>query len=185
MPHHSRPIIAAAFILAVGILCACIHGSAQSPSPSSPPPPGIAAIEAYKGTWKFSSVTLDTPHSKAAKDEKTIRNDCWRSGGYFACHQFVDDQSQALIVYTYHLDKKLYTTYIIPQDGSASSSGTLEIHGDTWTYPWEVTQNGITTYFRVINIFKSPTSIQFRSEFSTDKLTWTPTATGTEVRISD
>jgi hypothetical protein len=178
MPNHPRLLLAATLILA-----ACIHSSAQSPS--APAPTGIAAIEAYKGTWKFSSVTLDTPHSKAAKDEKVLRNDCWRSAGYYACNQFLDGNSQDLIVFTYHQDRNLYTTYIIPLDGSASSSGTLEIHGDTWIYPWEVTEKGTTVYYRVVNIFKSPTSIQFRSEFSTDKQTWTPTATGTEVRLSD
>jgi hypothetical protein len=146
---------------------------------------GIAAIEAYKGTWKFSSVTVETPHSKAGKDEKVLRNDCWRSGGYFACNQFLDGVSQDLIVFTYHEDRKLYTTYIVPLDGSAPSSGTLEIRGDTWTYPWEVTQNGSTVYYRVVNVFQSPSSIQFRSEFSTDKQKWTATATGTEVRVSD
>jgi hypothetical protein len=183
MPRHPRSILAATLILAALILSTCLYASTQSPS--APSRSGIAAIEAYKGTWKVSSVTLDTIHSKAAKDEKTLRNDCWGSGAYYACHQFVDGQSQVLIVYTYHQDRNLYTTYIIPQDGSTASSGTLEIRGDTWIYPWEVTENGSTVYYRVVNIFKSPTSIQFRTEFSTDKQTWTPTTTGTEVRITD
>jgi hypothetical protein len=178
MPRHPLPILIAALILA-----ACLRCSAQSPS--TPSSTGIAAIEAYKGTWKFSSVTLDTPHSKAAKDEKTLRNDCWRSAGYFACNQFLDGKSQDLIVFTYHEDKNLYTTYIVLLDGSAASSSTLEIHGDTWIYPWQVTEKGTTTYFRVVNIFKSPTSIQFRSEFSPDKSTWTTTATGTELRLPE
>ena len=181
MPRHPRLLIAAVLILA-----ACVHGSAQSPSaPAAASASGIAAIEAYKGTWKISTVTVDTAHSKAAKDEKVLRNDCWRSAGYYACNQFLDGKSQDLIVFTFHEDKNLYTTYIVPLDGSAASSGTLEIHGDTWIYPWESTEKGITTYFRVINVFKSPTTIQFRSEFSSDKQTWTPTATGTEVRLSD
>jgi hypothetical protein len=183
MPRHPRWIAAVALIFAMWVQgAACVQGAAQSPS--APAATGIAAIEAYKGTWKFSSVTLDTPHSKAAKDEKVLRNDCWRSAGYYACNQFLDGTSQALLVFTYHPDKDLYTSYVIPQDGSAAHSGTLEIHGDTWIFPWEVTDKGATVYYRVVNIFKSPTSISFRSEFSTDKVTWTPTATGSEVRIS-
>lgn len=177
MPRH-RLLIAATLILA-----ACIHGSAQSPATISPA--GIAAIEAYKGTWKISTVARDTAHSKAAHDEKVLRNDCWRSAGYYACNQFLDGVSQALLVFTYSQDKNLYTSYVIPQDGSAAHSGTLEIHGDTWIYPWDVTENGPTVYYRVVNIFTSRNSIQFRSEFSADKQTWTPTATGTEVRLSD
>ena len=178
MPHHHHLLIAATLILA-----ACIPGAAQSPS--APPNKGIAAIEAYKGTWKISTVTLDTAHSKAAHDEKVLRNDCWRSAAYYACNQFLDGTSQALLVFTYHPDKNLYTSYVIPQDGSAAHSGTLEIHGDTWIFPWEVTENGTTVYYRVVNIFTSRNSIQFRSEFSTDKQTWTPTATGTELRLPD
>ncbi|HEY2820183.1 MAG TPA: hypothetical protein VGJ06_03995 [Candidatus Acidoferrum sp.] len=177
MPRHHRPLLTALLILAASILT-------PAQSPSTPPRTGIAAIESYKGTWKFTSTTLDTAHSKSAKDEKTIRNDCWRSADYYACHQFVDGISQALIVYTYHQDRDLYTTYIVPQDGSAASSGTLQIHGDTWIFPWQVTDNGTTTYYRVVNVFKSATSISFRSEFSTDKVTWTASAMGSEVRVS-
>ncbi len=189
MPRQSRLIIAVALIFAMCVQgAACVQGSAQSKSAQSAAPAtsaaGIAAIEVYKGTWKFSSVTLDTAHSKAAKDEKVLRNDCWRSAGYYACNQFLDGKSQDLIVFTYHPDRNLYTTYIVPLDGSAASSGTLEIRGDTWTYPWEATEHGATVYYRVVNIFTSRNSIQFRSEFSTDKVTWTPTATGSEVRLS-
>jgi hypothetical protein len=185
MPRHPRWIAAAALVFVMCVQGAAgVHGSSQSPAPSAPAPAGIAAIEVYKGTWKVSSVTLDTPHSKAGKDEKTLRNDCWRSAGYYACNQFVDGKSQVLIVYTYNPDRNRYTTYIVPQDGSPASSGTLQIQGDTWIYPWEVTDKGTTVYHRVVNIVKSPNSIQFRSEFSTDKTNWTPTMTGSEVRVS-
>jgi len=179
MPQRPQRLLIAAALL----LAACVHGAAQSPSTTSPA--GIAAIEAYKGTWKISTVTVDTAHSKAAKDEKVLRNDCWRSAGYYACNQYLDGVSQALIVFTYSQDKNLYTTYVIPRDGSGAHSGTLEIHGDTWIYPWEVTENGNTVYYRVVNIFTSRNSIQFRSEFSSDKKIWTPTTTGNEVRVSD
>lgn len=181
MPRNPRWIAAAALILA-----ACIHGAAQSPTPaqSAPAPSGIDAIAAYKGTWKFSSVTIDAAGNKSAKDEKILRNDCWRSAGYYACNQFLDGKSQDLIVFTYQPDRNLYTTYIVPLDGTKASSGTLEIHGNTWTYPWEVTDKGTTVYHRVVNVFNSPTSIQFRSESSTDKVNWTPTMTGSEVRVS-
>jgi hypothetical protein len=167
-------------IIAALVTYAFVHASAQSPS--TPSGLGIGAIKAYEGTWKFSSVSLDTPYSKAGKDEKVLRNDCWRSASYYVCNQFVDGVSQLLIVYTYDQQRNVYTSYLVPLDGTAASSGTLEINGDTWTYPWEVTENGSKVYVRVVNVFKSPESILYRREFSRDKVNWTVMATGNEVR---
>src|ERR1700742_5024133 len=123
MLRHPRLLFAAILILS-----ACLHASAQSqPQPQSslpapaPTQTGLDALSAYQGTWKFTSTTLDTPHSKSSHDEKILRNDCWRSSSYFACNQFLDGKSQDLIVFTYHEDKNLYTTYIVPLDGSAAS----------------------------------------------------------------
>ncbi len=176
-----RLLIAAALILA-----ACVPGSAQSPSAPSRRVPHRHSR--HRGLQRHMEIFLrhdDTAGNKSAKDEKILRNDCWRSAGYYACNQFLDGKSQDLIVFTYQPDQNLYTTYIVPLDGTKASSGTLEIHGNTWTYPWEVADKGATVYHRVVNIFNSPTSIQFRSEFSTDKINWTTTMTGSEARVSD
>ncbi len=143
---------------------------------------GVAAIEAYKGTWKLNSDSLNTAHSKAGHDENVIRNDCWRSGDYFACNQYVDGESKALLVFTFNAAKNIYTSYVVPADGSPASSGHLEIQGDTWIYPWETSEEGHTLYFRVVNVFKSPSLIDYRREFSTDKVNWVVMARGTEVK---
>jgi hypothetical protein len=55
--------------------------------------------------------------------------------------------------------------------------------GSTWTFPWSSTENGKTTYFRVVNVWSSATTIEFRQEFSADEQHWTPMATGHEVKI--
>lgn len=167
------------------LVAAVILGGSFSPVWAQPAPvskDGIAAIQAYKGTWKLKADTLDTAHSKARHDESEIRNDCWRSGGYYACNQYVDGDSKILLVFTFDSTKNLYTSYLVPADGNAPSSGHLEIQGDTWIYPWESTEDGKTVYYRVVNVFKSPRLIEYRREFSTDKVNWVVMARGNEVR---
>jgi hypothetical protein len=168
--------------VALAFSSACPHlVCAQTTAGSQGEP--IAAIRAYEGTWKLKSDTLETPHSKAGHDEKEIRNDCWRSGGYYACNQYVDGDSKILLVFTFDAGKKIYTSYLVPADGRPASSGVLQIQGDTWIFPWENTEEGHVVYYRVVNVFKSPKLIEYRREFSTDKANWTGMDRGTEVKI--
>src|ERR1700751_444499 len=74
---------------------------------------GIDAIRAYAGTWKTEMEHLDTPYSKAGKESATLQNDCWMSGEFYACHQIVNGEPKALIVFTYDPNTKTYATYPI------------------------------------------------------------------------
>ncbi len=143
---------------------------------------GIDAIQAYAGTWKTEMEHFNTAYSKAGKESTTLHNDCWKSGEFYACHQIVNGESKALIVFTYDSKTKAYTTYPIMLDGRAAGHGKLVIEGNVWTYPWEDTENGKTTYFRVVNTFTTPKTIEFRQEYSTDQKSWTLMAKGTEVK---
>ncbi len=143
---------------------------------------GIDTIQAYAGTWKTQTEHFDTAYSKAGKESSTLRNDCWKSGGFYACNQYVNGESKALIVFTYDDKDKTYTTYPIPVGGNSAGKGKLLIEGNVWTYPWEDTEQGKTTYFRVVNVFTAPGKIEYRQEFSTDKVKWTLMAKGTEVK---
>ena len=144
---------------------------------------GIDAISAYAGTWKSQIESLDTPHSKADHEETSLRNDCWKSGGYFACNQYVNGESKVLIVFTCDSAGHACTSYQVPPDGSEPGSGKLLIDGNTWIFPWQQTEHGKTTYYRVVNVFKSPTQIEYRREFSPDKTNWTIMARGNEVKL--
>lgn len=143
---------------------------------------GLDKIAAYAGTWKLEAEHFDTPFSKASKESTTIRNECWRSAGFYACDQFVNGDSKALIVFTYDAAKNVYATYPVPADGSKAGSGKLLIEGDTWTFPWQDEDGGKPVYFRVVNVWKSPDTIEYRQEFSRDNAQWTQTAKGTEHR---
>jgi hypothetical protein len=148
-------------------------------------PKGIDAIAAYAGSWQVEIEHLDTPRSKAGHEKNALRNACWRDGEYFACNQYVDGESKVLIVFTYNAKDNIYTSYQIPLGGGESGSGKLQIEGNVWTFPWEITDAGRTTYFHVINVFTAPDRIEFRQEFSSDHVHWTVTAKGSEKKIAN
>lgn len=140
----------------------------------------IDKVAAYAGSWKITIEHLDTPFSKAGKETTNLRNDCWKSGAYYACNQYVDGESKVLIVFVYNAKDDSYTSYQIPTGGGASGSGKLLIQGNTWTFPWQDTDSGKPVYFRVVNVFTSPATIEYRQEFSRDQNQWTVTARGSE-----
>jgi hypothetical protein len=145
---------------------------------------GIEKIAAYAGTWTVDIQHLDTAQSKAGHDHNTLRNDCWKSGGYFACNQYVDGVSKALLVFTYDATSGSYSSYPIPAGGGAAGQGKLEIKGNVWTHPWQVKDGDKTTWFRVVNVWVKPDQIEFRQEFSSDNVSWTEMAHGTEKKTA-
>jgi len=167
--------LATGFVLGTALLC-----SAAPPDKTA----GIDAIRAYAGTWDIAIDHFDTAQSKAAHEKTALHNDCWNSGGYFACNQYVNGESKVLIVFTYNPGKNEYTSYQIPPGGGEPGSGRLLIEGNVWTYPWQVDEGGKTTWFRVVNVFDGPDKIEFRQEFSTDQVHWTLMAKGTEIKTS-
>jgi hypothetical protein len=147
-------------------------------------PAGIDVLSAYEGTWDIHIEHLDTAHSKASREHNSLRNDCWKSGGYFACNQYVDGESKVLLVFIYDQGKNEYTSYQIPPGGGEAGSGKLLIDGNVWTFPWQTKEGDTTTYFQVVNVFTAPDHIEFRQEFSADKVHWTVMAKGMETRTS-
>lgn len=174
MPQSYRHILASACLAA--LLALAPAASAQLKQDP------VQALWAYAGQWKTEIDHLDTPYSKASHETTNLRNDCWRSGQYVACRQIVNGDSKVLLVFTC-ADAHNCTSYQIPPDGSDPGSGKLLIDGNTWTFPWSVTEKGQTTWFRVVNVWSSHDTIEFRQEYSTDKDHWTRMATGHETRV--
>lgn len=145
---------------------------------------GLDRISAYAGRWRVSMHHLDTPYSKAGDESHVLQNDCWRNAGFYACDQIVDGVSQALLVFLYDAKTGRYSSYPVPAGGAPQvQPGRLQIMGDTWTFPWDNTEQGKTTHFRVVNVWRSPDSIEFRQEYSTDGTHWILMAEGHETRI--
>lgn len=143
----------------------------------------VRAIWAYSGMWKIETDHFVTAYNKAAAHESSIlRNECWKSGQYVACRQIVNGDPKVLLVFTC-ADERNCTSYQIPPDGSEPSSGKLLIDGNTWTFPWSTTEDGKTTWFRVVNVWPSHDAIEYRQEFSTDQQHWTVMASGHETRL--
>jgi hypothetical protein len=147
-------------------------------------PTGVDAIAAFAGVWKTQMDHADTPYSKAGHEEATFKNDCWKSGVYFACRQIVNGDPKILLVFTCK-DEHDCTSYQIPPAGGEAGSGKVVLDGSTWTFPWSSTEGGKTTYFRVVNVWSSATTIEYRQEFSTDQEHWTRMASGHEAKISE
>ncbi len=165
------------FVLLI-MLCASAPAFAQSAGA------GIAKISAYAGTWKSETEHFDTKFSKARKELTSLRNDCWGSGVYYACHQFVNGKAAALIVYTYSEKEDAYKNYVIPSDGGDVVTGKLVIKDNVWTFPWEDKDNsGNTYYFQVVNVWTGPSTIDYRTEFSADKTHWIVASKGHEYKV--
>ena len=148
------------------------------------PATGLDVITAYAGTWKTRTEHLNSPYSKAGKETATLKNNCWRSGDFYACHQIVNGKSAALIVFTYDAKHKLYHNYAIPAGGGkAYPGGELFIKGNVWTFPWKYEDKGKTVYFHNINVFTAPNTIEYRIEYSTDRAHWTLMAKGREIKV--
>ena len=159
-------------------------GAAWADAPAAPAAHGLDVLAAYAGTWKTAIHHMNTAFSKQGEDLYTLRNDCWRSAAYYACDQFLGGESKVLLVFTYDPATGAYSSYPIPAGSTAPvQPGTLIVQGNTWIFPWDDTQDGKTTHFRVVNTWSSWDSIEFRQEFSVDGKQWTVMAEGHETRL--
>ncbi len=171
-------------VVVMGLLSGWV--AAQTAQKAEPEPgDGLSVIMAYAGVWKIQGERFATAHSEAGKEDTTLRNDCWRSGGYIACNQYVDGESKVLLVFTCNEKDKTYMSYQIPQGGGQPGSSKVLIAGNAWMFPWEVTNGPTTTHFRVVFEFAAADHINYRQEFSTDGVTWTQMAKGTEIKTSE
>ena len=159
------------------LVLSCVAGAESIPA-------GIDKMKAYEGTWKITIVSYNTEFSKAGTDTSTLRNECWLSAAFFVCNQFVNGDSKVLIIFTYDAKQKIYNTYNVAAQSGPGGSGKLLIDGNTWTFPWEDNEDGKTIYFRVVNVFTAPDSIEYRKEFSRDKVQWTLMARGSEKKLN-
>ncbi len=158
--------------------------AAAVPAVSSATPAGLDVLSPYAGRWHTEFHFLDTPYSQKSDSVIDLRNECWRSAGYFVCDQFVGGESKALIIYTYDAASG-YTSFPIPVGAGEVHAGHMDVQGKVWTFPWKTAKDGKTVYFHVTNTWDTPDSIQFRQEYSLDGQQWVPMAEGHETRIRD
>lgn len=175
MTHSLRCVPALACLTAILVLPVAAHAQLKQDP--------VQALWAYAGQWKIDIEHFDTPYGRASHEASNLRNDCWRVGQYVSCRQEVNGESKVLLVFTC-ANAQNCTSYQIPPDGGDAGSGKLLIEGNSWTFPWSVTEkSGKTTWFRVVNVWTSHDTIEFRQEYSIDNEHWTRMATGHETRV--
>ncbi|HET7921419.1 MAG TPA: hypothetical protein VFM15_01540 [Gammaproteobacteria bacterium] len=139
-------------------------------------------IHVYAGSWKTEIEHYATPYSKAGKETGTLRNACWASGDFYACRQIVNGKSGALLVFTCTRNDGLCHSYVVPVNGDPAHNGKLLIKANVWIFPWQYHHDSKTTFFRVVNTWRSPNLIEYRQEYSPDDVHWTLMARGQTIR---
>jgi hypothetical protein len=143
---------------------------------------GIDRMTVLAGTWKTDGQAFDTDFSRAGHDTSTLRNDCWRSGEFYSCDQYVNGKSKALIVFSFNASDGTYNTYAIRSGGAPATSGKLKIDGDTWTYENPQDPGSQPPYFRTVNVLEDFTTIHFAVEYTRDNLHWITMNQGVEIK---
>jgi hypothetical protein len=177
----NRPVLRSWLVLVCFIALSVTVRAQTAVLPTTPA--DMDPVWVYAGTWTVTIDHFDTPHSKPSHEQTTLRNACWKDGGYVACNQYIDGDSKVLIVFTYTGKNGIYTSYQVPPHGEEPGKSTLLIEGNTWTFPWQSGEGDKTTFFRVVNVFLTPDKIDFRQEFSPDAIHWTAMAHGIETRV--
>jgi hypothetical protein len=143
----------------------------------------VDLIDIYAGSWAVEITQADTPFSHAGIENTAIRNDCWHSGEFQVCHQYVDGKSVALLVFDCRAASTACASYPITPESDGVHRATVSVEGRTVIYPWQEEREGGTIYFRVVNTITSHGRIDYRREYSDDQVHWRTMATGHETRL--
>ena len=143
----------------------------------------VGVFARYAGTWQMQLSHVQTPYSKASSESMTVRNDCWRSEVFYVCDQIIDGSPKALIVFFYNAEEKRYGSFPITASSSTVHPGDVLVDGKTVTFPWQINDNGKTVSMRIVNVFTTADSMEFRQEYSEDGTNWIAMATGVEHKV--
>jgi hypothetical protein len=148
-------------------------------------PTDISVFARYAGSWKVELTHSQTPYSKPSSESMTVKNDCWRSEIFYVCDQIIDGAPKALIVFFYNAEEKRFGSFPITARSDAVHPGDVQVDGNTVIFPWAINDNGKTIYMRIVNVFKSADTMEFRQEYSEDNTQWIAMATGIEHKVAD
>ena len=161
------------------------HAAGTAPAANAAAPSDISVFARYAGSWKVELTHSQTPYSKPSSESMTVKNDCWRSEIFYVCDQIIDGAPKALIVFFYNAEEKRYGSFPITARSDAVHPGDVQVDGSTVIFPWAINDNGKTIYMRIVNVFKSADTMEFRQEYSEDNTKWIAMATGIEHKVAD
>ena len=145
----------------------------------------VGVFARYAGTWKMQLTHMQTPYSKASVENMTLTNDCWRSEVFYVCDQIIDGSPKALIVFFYNAADKRYGSFPITAHSDNVHPGDVHVEGNTIIFPWQINDNGKGIYMRIVNVFTTPDSMEFRQEYSEDDSKWVVMSKGVQHRVSN
>lgn len=154
----------------------------NAPQAQAAPTVGLDKVTVLAGAWKTDGQSFDTDFSKAGHDTSKLRNDCWRSGEFYSCDQYINGESKTLITFTFNTGDGTYNTYAIRSGGAPATSGKLKIDGDTWTYENPQSADSQPPYFRTVNTFRDAGTIHFTVQYTRDNLHWITMNQGVETK---
>jgi hypothetical protein len=172
MSYRPHPVLIVAAALFAGQI------GAAEPAPIAVKP------KVFEGVWRVRSESFATPHSKEESQLVTLAIDCEERGGAYACRQRALGAREAATVFRYDPERRRFAGLPLVTAPAGPSSGALVIIGSTWIYPWQETEDGRTTHYRLVHWFQGPYDIAFRTEYSTDLENWTRMSTGHGTRLA-
>ena len=158
---------------------AAVGGTA---TPASP----LSALSAYWGQWTGQGKILDSPFGKAG-DAGGETNCNWSPNhGFLVCDQKTHSPAGAsndLSIYTYNQKDHAYHFFGLSRNSGNVRSPKLTIEGNRWTYLSEFTGSGKHVRIRTINVFTSPTTVTYKTEYSVDGAPWKLMGSGSSHRV--
>lgn len=172
---RASTIVLAAVVLSVTFVLA------QNPPAPPKPGPEVAKLKYFLGNWKMEGDTKPGPMGPGGKYTATSRNELMAGGFYIVLHGAGD--MGAMGKYTnaaflgYDAENKVYIYNEFTSTGEhVYATGVLA--GDTWTWTNENKMDGKVMKGRFTEKITSPTSYDFKYEFSMDGSPFTTVVEG-------
>ena len=162
-----------------------LPGMAEQGRAATPASPQ-SALGAYLGQWTGQGKILDSPFSKAGNAGGETNCNWAPNRGFLVCDQKTYSPagpSNDLSIYTYNQKDHAYHFFGLSRNSGNVRSPKLTIDGNRWTYSSQFNNSGKHVRIRTINVFTSPTTVTYRTEYSVNGAPWYLMGSGSSRRV--
>ena len=140
----------------------------------APPAPELKKLDYFVGNWTMDGDVKPGPMGPGGKNTGTSKNE-WMDGNYFMTSQGgyngAMGTGKETAFYGYDVNKKVYTYDSFSSAGEHNiATGTVDT--DTWTWSFDIPMGSTTGKGRFVIKVTSPTSYNYKLEFSQDGTNW-------------
>ncbi len=158
-------------VLSVSMLLIAV---ATSVAQMAPPAPELKKLDYFTGTWAMDGDVKPGPMGPGGKNTGTSKYE-WMDGNYFMTSQGgysgAMGTGKETAYYGYDANKKVYTYDSFSTAGEHNiATGTFD--ADTWTWLFDIPMGNSTGKGRFVMKVASPTSYNYKLEFSQDGTNW-------------